>query len=55
MQWHTQAGNINTNINVKTDFTLPELSSKNVVTWKFHVDDSNKGRHNRITGRDLLT
>ena len=32
MQWHTQAGNINTNIKVKIDFTLTELSATNVVT-----------------------
>ena len=32
MQWHTQAVNITTNIKVKIDFTLTELSETNVVT-----------------------
>ena len=32
MKWHTQAGNITTNIKVKIDFTLTELSETNVVT-----------------------
>ena len=45
MQWHTLAGNITTNIKVKVDFTLPSLSATNAVTWKYHVDDSAKGRH----------
>ena len=31
VQWHTQAGNITTNIKVKVYFTLPELSTTNVV------------------------
>ena len=44
MQWHTQAGNITTNIKVEVDFTLPALSPKNVVMYKFHVDDFDKGR-----------
>ena len=39
MQWHTQAGNITTNIKVKIYLTLPELSAKYFLTWKFHVDD----------------
>ena len=30
--WHTQAGSTNTNIKVKIDFTLTELSATNVVT-----------------------
>ena len=55
MQWHTQAVNITTNIKVKVDFTLPELSMANVVTWKFHVDDSTKGRYAMILGQDVLT
>ena len=42
MQWHKQAGNITTNIKVELDFTLPEISATNVVTWKCHVDDSAK-------------
>ena len=50
MQWHTQAGNITTNIRVKVDFTLSKLSTMNVMTWRFHVDDSAKGRYNMILG-----
>ena len=55
MQWHTHAGNITTNLNIKVYFTLPTLSATNFVTWKCHVDDSAKGRHDMILGRDLLT
>ena len=55
MQWHTQDGNITTNIKVKVDFTLPALSATNVVMWKCCVDDSAKGRYNMILGRDLFT
>ena len=54
MQWPTQAKNITTNLKVKVYFTLPELSAKNVMTWICHVDDSAKGRHYMILGRDLL-
>ena len=31
MQWHTQAGNITTNLKVEVDFTLPILSTKNFM------------------------
>ena len=55
MQWETQAGNITTNTKVNEDFTLPELSTTNLMTWKFHVDESAKGRYGIILGRDLLT
>ena len=50
MQWHIQAGNINTNLKVKVDFTLPTLSAKNVVTWNCNVDDSAKSTYNMILG-----
>ena len=55
MQWKTQAGNIATNFKFEKDFTLPALSAMSVVTWKFHVDDSAKGRHDMILVRDILT
>ena len=55
MQWHTQAGNITTNLEVEVKFILPELSATNFVTWKCHVDDSAKVRYNMILGRYLLT
>ena len=51
MQWYIQAGNITTNLKVELDFTLPEISNTNVATWKFHVDDSAKGRYDMILGR----
>ena len=55
MQWHKQAGNITTNLKVEVDFTLPALSATNVVTWKYHVHESAKGRYYMILERDLLT
>ena len=42
MQWHTQAGKITTNLKVKIDFTLTELSATKIVTWDFHMDESAK-------------
>ena len=55
MQWHTQAGNINTYLKVKTDFTLPKLSAMKIVMRNCHVDDSDKVRYDMILGRDSLT
>ena len=55
MQWHTQAGNITTNIKVEVDFTLPDISDMNVVTCKWYVDDYYKGRYDIIVGRYILT
>ena len=55
MQWHTQAGNITTTLKVKVYFILPALSATNVVTWNFTMDNSSKGRYNKILGKDLLT
>ena len=55
MQWHTQDWNITTNLKVKIYFTLPALSTTDVLTWNFHVDDSAKGRYDTILGRDLST
>ena len=46
MQWHTQAGNITTDLRVKIDLTLPEICVMKIVTWNCHIDDS---------GRYLLT
>ena len=53
MQWHTQAGNITTNLRVKVDFTLTVLSAMNIVTCKCHVDNSAKGRYNMILGQNI--
>ena len=55
MQWHTQAGNIITKLENKLDFTLPAPIATNIVTRKFHVDDSSKGRYDIILGQYLLT
>ena len=55
MQWHMRAVNITNNINVKIDFTLPELSATKIVTWDCHVNYSATGRYDMILGRDLLT
>ena len=55
MQCHTQAGSITTNLKVKIDFILPELSATKSLKWDFQVDDSAKGRHNMILGRYQLT
>ena len=53
MQWHMQAVNITTNITAKIDFTLPKISTTNVVTWKCHIGEFTKGRYDMILGRDL--
>ena len=55
MQKHAQVGNITTNMRVKIDFTLPELSAKIIVEWNFHVNDSTKVRYDIILGRYILT
>ena len=54
IQWHTQSGNITTNMKVKIDFTLPELSMTK-VTWNFNVDYSAKDIHEMVLGRYLFT
>ena len=53
MQWHTQAGKITTNLKDKIDFTLPEISPKEIVMWYFHVDESAKGGYDMILGSNL--
>ena len=55
MQWHTQAGNINTDLKVKLHFTLPKLRAMKIVTRNCHVYDSDKVRYVMILGRDSLT
>ena len=54
-QWQTKACIITTNLNVKINFTLPELRATKTMMWNFHVDDSAKGIYNMILCRDLLT
>ena len=55
MQWHKYCGDITSSLKVRVDFTLPALSVENVMTWKFHADESAKGRHDMFLGQDLLT
>ena len=55
MQWHIQAEIITTNIRVKIDFILPEISATKIVTWNCHVDDFSNGRQEMVLGRDILT
>ena len=51
MQWQTQARNITTDIKFKVDFTLPALSTTNIATSKFNVDEYAKGGYNIILGQ----
>ena len=53
VQWHTQAGSITTDLNVKIDFTLPEIHATKLVTWNCHVDYSAKNIYEIILGRDI--
>ena len=55
IQWHTQVGGITTNLKFKIDFILPEVSATRIVMWKYHVDDSTKGRYDMILGRYIFT
>ena len=50
MQWHTQAGSINTNLKVNIYLNLPETSATAIMTWNFHVDDLGKDRYYMILG-----
>ena len=54
MKWHTQGGKINTNLNIKIDLTLSELSATEMLTCDCHVDEYTKGRYDIILGRDIL-
>ena len=55
MQWHSHEGNITTNLKVKIDFTLTELSTTKFVTWNFDEVESTNGRYVVILGINLLT
>ena len=55
VQCHTQARNITTNIKVKVDFILPTLSTINVMTWNFCVDESAQSIYDMILGQYILT
>ena len=53
--WETQAEKFTTLKKVRVEFYLPEFSATEIVAWKFHVNESTKGRYNMIPGRYLLT
>ena len=53
--WETQSEKSTTSKKVTVDFCLPRFSAKNIVTWKWHVDESTNGRYDMILGRDLFT
>ena len=55
IKFHTQTGHITTNLRVKIDFTSSKISATEILTWKFHVDDSAKDIYDMISGRYLLT
>ena len=55
VKWHTQAGNIATNVKFEVDFTLLGLSAMNILTCQWHTNESAKGRYDRILGRYLWT
>ena len=55
LQRKTQAGNLTTNLKVKTDFILPGFSATKILTWEFHVGNSTKGGYDMILSRYLLT
>ena len=50
-QWHTQAGNITTNIKVKIYLTLSEFSAKTIVAWNCHINGSDKGMYDMILSK----
>ena len=54
MQWHMQSCSTTTNIKVKIDFTLHEISATKIMTCNFNVDDSSKGIYDMNLGRYLL-
>ena len=54
MQWHTQAGNIATNLKVNIYFTLPKFSATEILTWECHMGEYTKGKYDMILGRYIL-
>ena len=54
MKWHTQTGNITTNMKVKIYLTLLEFSTTKIVTWECHMYESTKVRYNMILGIYVL-
>ena len=50
IQCNTQVGSITTNLKVKIDFTLPDISATKIATCDFHVEDSSEGRYEIILG-----
>ena len=52
--WTTPAGEMQTQAKVKAQFTLPELQSKRLIEWRFHVT-KDMGAYDMIIGRDILS
>ena len=48
-------GNITNNLKVKIIFTLPDFSVTNILTWNYHMDESNKGRYDMILCGNIST
>ena len=55
MQWYMQSCSTTTNLNIKIDFVLPELSTTKIVAWNCHADESAKVIYSMILDRFLLT
>ena len=55
VRWITQGGDFQTTYKSKVEIVLPELDATNIITWDFHVDDS-QGNHKygMILGRDIF-
>ena len=52
--WTTPAGEMQTRGKVKAQMTIPELQSKKLIEWRFHVA-KNMGAYDMIIGRDMLS
>ena len=53
--WETQSETFTASNKVNINFCLPDFSATNIVTWKFHIDESTNSRYYIILGRYLLT
>ena len=52
--WSTPAGEMKTRSKVKAQLSLPELHSKKLIEWRFHVAED-MGAYDMIIGRDILS
>ena len=44
VRWSTQGGDFHTNSKSKAQIILPKLDVTEIITWNFHVDES-QGNH----------